>query len=244
MNNKNQGMFNSTNKTIKDRVSESIFKSQDLIHDKKRTSIRLELLTLAYTIEKLNEDICAEISCFSDVIANVAGDIEKKLCDISNQILERKDENAYSIPERKNKYSKETFAKMLDGRDITDHEYILTNREHSIAQEHDLVIVYGDSDNLVEFRGAIDDEISCDDEESEILLINGVLPAYQHVELFDDDMDELIDMLKTYSKDTVIQTINVLSSPWNFKIDIPHSQFNLFKNGKLYCTGIIFDHLS
>jgi hypothetical protein len=51
---------------------------------------------------------------------------------------------------------KEEFAQKITGRQYPFEPLVI---EENIAREHGLVIVYGDSDDLMEFRGAIRDEL-------------------------------------------------------------------------------------
>ncbi len=50
------------------------------------------------------------------------------------------------------------FAKKLTGRECGDE---ITREESKNAADLGLVVVYGASDDLMEFRGAIEDEVGC-----------------------------------------------------------------------------------
>jgi len=50
------------------------------------------------------------------------------------------------------------FAEMLNGREIGEE---ITLEETKIAKENNLVVVFGASDDLMEFKGAINEEIDC-----------------------------------------------------------------------------------
>ena len=52
----------------------------------------------------------------------------------------------------------EAFAKMIDG---CSYGKELTKEQRQLAKENGLVVVYGASDDLMEFDGAIYDEMDC-----------------------------------------------------------------------------------
>ena len=52
------------------------------------------------------------------------------------------------------------FADLIDGR---EYPFDFNGREEIDAEQHGLVVVYGASDDLMELRGAIDDEGDCYD---------------------------------------------------------------------------------
>src|SRR5215472_10913763 len=54
--------------------------------------------------------------------------------------------------------TKEKLAKQLDGHEYCEEISAVIEAE---AKEADLVIVFGNSDDLIEFRGAIHDEAGC-----------------------------------------------------------------------------------
>ena len=54
--------------------------------------------------------------------------------------------------------TKEQFAEMLNGKQYRSE---MTSDDGELAKDNGLVVVFGASDDLMEFRGAIDDEIDC-----------------------------------------------------------------------------------
>ena len=54
-------------------------------------------------------------------------------------------------------HTAKSFAALLNGRQYLDE---LTKDEEAIAKDNNLVICFGQSDDLLEFRGAIDDELN------------------------------------------------------------------------------------
>ena len=131
--------------------------------------------------------------------------------------------------------TKEQFATLLNGREYGNE---ITSSEESTAKENGLVVVFGASDDLMEFRGAM----------------NGELGAYEGTvaHLTDDSLFEEYESAcececKYYVKaKEKCKTITALWCPptggsWAYETDIPHATFNIYEDGELYCTGIVFE---
>ena len=82
------------------------------------------------------------------------------------------------------------------------------------AKENDLVIFFGASDDLMEFRGAIDDEADCFDE-------SGV----------DNHGTSSNEIEALWCKGDIA---------WKYETDISHETFNVMEDGEIYCLGIVF----
>lgn len=107
-----------------------------------------------------------------------------------------------------------------------------------------IVVVCGASDDLMEFRGAIHDEVGA--YEGTIVRVDakGLLPAYDDI---DKDSHNAKDKLRDYfQRENGGKTIEALWSPsdpdcsWAYKTDIPHETFDIMEDGELYCRGIVF----
>ena len=103
-----------------------------------------------------------------------------------------------------------------------------------------LVAVYGASDDLMEFSGAIDDELSAQSK------FWGTITAYVNVHgLVINKCDEG-DACPNWSQTgRAIKALwcpeNVPGAPsWAYETDIPHVTFNIMDGDDLYCVGIIF----
>ena len=99
-----------------------------------------------------------------------------------------------------------------------------------------IVIVFGSSDDLMEFRGAIHDEVGCYGGGKAYLNENGLLEnecGNYHCPHF--------RQLRALAR-----TIASKFSPtdpdctWIYKTDIPHATFDIMEAGELYCRGIVF----
>lgn len=137
--------------------------------------------------------------------------------------------------------TKEDFAEMLNGRDRTCFADLIRRTESLLACESGLVIVFGASDNLMEFRGALYDEKG---------VYGGCEVYFEDGEIYNHDgLDEYkID----HSKLECLPSIKAIWCPkdsdgkvicsWMYETKIEHVTFDVFEDGDLYCRGIIFDY--
>ena len=120
------------------------------------------------------------------------------------------------------------LANLLDGREYW-HE--LTGINLKTVCNSGLVIVYGESDDLVEFRGAINDEFGA---------WNGaILHMSADGEVVDDD-DIRSYPMKQFKRSVVVSW-GKNNYSWFIDSDIPHETFTLYENEEPFCRGIIFD---
>lgn len=106
------------------------------------------------------------------------------------------------------------------------------------AKANGLVIVYGASDDLMEFDGAIHDEVGCYDGGKALIDMEGLLPDRESIE----DDDELEDF---FQRKNNVKTIEALwckeeGYSWTYKTDIPHATFEVKEDDGTYCRGIVF----
>lgn len=126
------------------------------------------------------------------------------------------------------------LAERMNGREIYAE---ITADEAAQAAADGLVVVFGASDDLVELRGAIYDEVGAYD--GGIVRINkdGVVQAPDCTNGAD------CKYFKAATKD--VKEIKAVwcgegKAPWSYDTEIPHEEFNIFEDGELYCTGIVF----
>lgn len=132
------------------------------------------------------------------------------------------------------------LADRLNGREIGAE---LTRAEEAEANAAGLVVVFGASDDLIEFRGAIDDEV-CAYQGTEVWIDSeGLLPHFK--DSFDKPDHEAKDTLREYfrrEKGSII--IKALwtqeGCSWTYTTDVPHATFDLLEDGEKYCRGIVF----
>lgn len=97
-----------------------------------------------------------------------------------------------------------------------------------------LVAVYGASDDLMKFEGAIRDEVGCYDGGTAYLTSEGLLTN-------DCENDECPHFAKLKAKAAAIEAVwdrNGFS--WQYDTEIPHVKITIKEDGENYCEGIVF----
>ncbi len=133
------------------------------------------------------------------------------------------------------------LAEMLSGREVGNET---TPREERIAKDSGLVVVYGYSDDNVEFRGAIDAEVGAYEDTTIYITRDGLLdePACNDAE----------NCTCPYFK-AAKNAAKTITAIWRdgeepsrvFSTDIPHETFTIMEDGEPWCIGIVFsmEHL-
>lgn len=134
--------------------------------------------------------------------------------------------------------TKEEFAKELDGV-----EYAQETKDKSLIQQakrSGLVMVYGASDDLVEFDGAIYDECYCYDSVQIFVCHNG--NSFKPVTDISHDCDcEYcgFENMKESAK-TIKADFDKDGYTWIISTEIPHATFEVMEDGEKFCRGIVF----
>lgn len=123
-----------------------------------------------------------------------------------------------------------TFAEMLNGKEYGYPQF--SQEEIQIAKDNGFVIVYGASDDLMEFEGAIYDECGCFDGGTVWFNKGGVI----------DDPAVIGDRcIEALWCDAAARDDNGNIIAWTYKTAIPHETFMIYEDGEPYCRGIVFD---
>lgn len=129
------------------------------------------------------------------------------------------------------------FANLLDGRQYRSE---IWKEEEKIAKDNGFVVVFGASDDLMEFRGAINGEVDCfeggiayitPDKE---LLDSDCLADCNECKYFKKILDSSIKIEALWCKTTT-------NCCWTYETEIPHEIFMIWEDGEQYCQGIVFD---
>lgn len=107
------------------------------------------------------------------------------------------------------------FAALLNGREYGEE---ITREEEALAKAHGLVVVFGYSDDNMEFCGAITDEVGCYDG--------------RHAYVNKDGLSN------SGKKITAVWDTDGYS--WIYQTDIPHATFEIVEGDDPYCRGIVF----
>jgi hypothetical protein len=138
------------------------------------------------------------------------------------------------------------FADKLDGCES------MSKSDIQYAKENDIVIVYGASDDLIEFDGAISDEGDCYNGGDVLVRKSGIIHNVEECEeaintLKENGFDGL-ELSEITSKITSIwcpdyvefDGFNVSGFTWNIETKIPHEKFKMYEDGDVYSVGIVF----
>ena len=120
------------------------------------------------------------------------------------------------------------FAKSISGKEYGYPQF--TKEEIETAKESGFVIVYGCSDDLMEFEGAICDEGSIQGGGEFWFNKNSICQENGDDGVFENWIMSL--WCKGYLEEKVI--------PWSYETEIPHETFMIYEGGEPYCRGIVF----
>ncbi len=105
-----------------------------------------------------------------------------------------------------------------------------TGEEIETARENGFVIVYGASDDLMEFNGAVQDEVGCYEGGTAWISGNRVMETPAPA----GDM-AIRAVWCGNERDERGERIT-----WTYETEIPHETFMIYEDGEPYCRGIVF----
>lgn len=147
--------------------------------------------------------------------------------------------------------TKEELADKLNGGNYRDEISAELEKE---AKESGLIVIFGASDDLLEFRGAINDETGAYEGTRVWVYKTKSGVRFMDEEKYNAIKEDIEDNELDLSLPT--QTIQAIWSPkgliehegeeydtlsWLIQTDIPHSRFIILEDEEPYCRGIIID---
>lgn len=139
--------------------------------------------------------------------------------------------------------TKEELATMICGREYRQE---LFPEEGEAARAAGLVVVFGASDDLMEFRGAIHDEVGAIDGGT-AWIVNGNLWIEPESECDHGEHGckyaQAADKAAKASGHKIEAIWCQEGSPyaWQITSDVPHAVFEIVEDGDPFCRGIVFD---
>ena len=122
------------------------------------------------------------------------------------------------------------YAEMLNGREYNYPQF--TKEEIQIAKDNGFTIVYGASDDLMEFDGFISEEAGCYD--------GGKVYFDKTGAVLDEEFENSRCIEAVWcDKERTDDNGNVIA--WTYKTDIPHETFMIYEDEEPYCEAIVFD---
>lgn len=127
---------------------------------------------------------------------------------------------------------RDEIAAELDG---TEYPARISKALQARAKAAGVVIVYGASDDLMEFDGAIHDELGAYDGTTAYLTKDGLLQN-------ECEDEECPHFAKLKAKAATIEAIfGEDDYTWTYRTDIPHVTFEINEDDSQYCRGIVFN---
>lgn len=123
------------------------------------------------------------------------------------------------------------FAEYLNGREYGYPQF--ASGEVRIAKDNGFVIVYGASDDLIEFEGAICDEGGCFDGGRVYFNCDGVCQDEEEKKNYPNWIEAL------WCEDSIRDDEGGIIT-WTYRTDIPHETFMIYDEGEPYCRAIVF----
>ncbi|QPG62126.1 hypothetical protein HFV04_021755 [Pseudomonas sp. BIGb0427] len=133
--------------------------------------------------------------------------------------------------------TKEELAAKLNGIEYPAHRTITADLIKA-AKDAGLVILYGASDDLMEFDGSAREEIGCYGGGMALVDASGVLPDRDSLE--DDEEIAAYFQRLDAAKQIEGRWNKEPGYSWTYKTNIPHATFEVVEDGEPYCRGIVF----
>ena len=132
------------------------------------------------------------------------------------------------------------IAQKLDGK---EYPLNIPKELATAAKQNRLVIVYGASDDLMEFEGAIYDEVGAYEGTKVRIDSEGLVPDFEQIE--NDQRDSKEKLREYFQRENGGKEIEALwckepGISWTYKTEISHEQFEILEDGDIYCRGIVF----
>lgn len=129
------------------------------------------------------------------------------------------------------------LAALINGREYMNE---ITKPEEAEAKASGLVVIFGYSDENVELRGALHDEISAYEGRAFALTSAGILAKWDRheeknkagaMEWFEKSRLPSVEIEAIWDKD---------GYSWTYKTELPHATFDIMEDGEKFCRGIVF----
>jgi hypothetical protein len=141
--------------------------------------------------------------------------------------------------------TKESLAALLNGRAYGEE---IEKAEAAQAKAAGLVVVYGASDDLLEFEGAVYDELGAWEGVTAVVFKGArgwcVAPndrtALREIE-DDEAMMAAITAQKSGKMVTAVWAPAGLDASWLIETNLPHASFDILEDDELFCRGLVLD---
>ena len=128
---------------------------------------------------------------------------------------------------------KEQWCEALNNR---EYPFTLTKDEQKQLKEDGLIVVCGQSDDIMAFYGAIYDEVEAYDGGTAYVTEEGWLTN----QCPDSDCPYFEARKTNAIRITQVWMADESNTTWSYETTLPHSTFNVMEDGEVYCRAIIF----
>lgn len=137
--------------------------------------------------------------------------------------------------------TKEELAAKLNGREYTCE---ITDAEALVAKQSGLIVIFGSSDDLCEFRGALNDETGAYNGTKVLIDRDGQL-----LEPIERDDEEVLMKYKVFGAAMEQRKAAILIDAkwshegysWFISTEAPHATFDVMEGEEKFCRGIVID---
>ncbi len=144
--------------------------------------------------------------------------------------------------------AREEMAKLLDGHELRDFDDAVVGPA-ALAKNGGLVIVFGASDDLMELRGAIDDEVGAYDGGSAFIhddeLLRNECGEDDDCPYFRALQAKAFEIQALWCEDAAGAQASVDdaladSLVWMYRLSVEHASFTILEDGEPWCRGVVF----
>jgi hypothetical protein len=141
--------------------------------------------------------------------------------------------------------SPQEFAARINGRQYLSE---LTAEETRLAKSLGLVVIYGASDDLLEFDGAISEELGANDGTEARVGQYGLLKDFEELHSnTEEEADFEAYFRHKASGFAIVKAVWCPTKPgesepwasWSIETTVPHATFDVMEGGELFCRGVV-----
>jgi hypothetical protein len=129
------------------------------------------------------------------------------------------------------------WADKLSGREYGDE---LTLEEERQAKDDGVIIIFGASDDLLEFRGAVNDEVNAiNGAKVRLTTKPSVFSEKENAETYEYNQDQINDMPIVKATFCPKDHNGNTWATWEVNTNISHAVFYIMEEGEYFCRGIV-----
>jgi hypothetical protein len=135
--------------------------------------------------------------------------------------------------------TKESLAARLTGRESGSE---ITRDEEAEAKAAGLIVLFGYSDDNLELRGAVHDEVGCYASRRPVTVVvtaDGVVEGWDENKNEEDAREWFRREMLPRATVRVFYAIGASAFTWSYEVDVPHATFEIFDGDEKFCFGVV-----